>query len=98
MLSADIKYEHKSESSLIDPVGEAPAAPRVAVSVARVDEAVLEGSADIVGGQTRDRGHHVSRELADLEGPFVLTSPPVVLRPGGENLRMKQDRNRKAKA
>lgn len=60
----------------------------------RVDEAVLERSADIVSRQTCDRRHHVSGELADLESPFVLTSPPVVLRPDGENLSMKQDRKK----
>lgn len=85
----------KNGSLLINSVGEAPAVPGVAVSVPRVDEAVLEWSADIVSRQTCDRGHHVSGELADLESAFVLTSPPVVLRPDGENLRMKQDQNKK---
>lgn len=72
-----------SWSSLVDSVGEAPAAPGVAVSVSRVDEAVLERSADVVSRQARHRGHHVPGELADLQGPFVLATPPVVLRPEG---------------
>lgn len=84
----------KNGSSLINSVGEAPAVPGVAVSVPRVDEAVLEWSADIVSRQTCDRGHHVSGELADLESAFVLTSPPVVLRPNAESLRVKRDQNK----
>lgn len=70
--------------SLVDPVGEAPAAPRVAVSMPRVDEAVLEWSADVVSRQTCHRRHHVPGELAHLQGALVLTPPPVVLCPEGE--------------
>lgn len=90
--------KNKKQPSLVNSVGEAPAAPGVAVSVPRVDEAVLEWSADIVSRQTCDRRHHVSGELADLESAFVLTSPPVVLRPDGENLRLKQDRKQRGES
>lgn len=64
---------------LVDPVGEAPAALGVGVSVSRVDEAVLERPTDVVSRQTRDRRHHISGELSHLQRALVLTPPPVVL-------------------
>ena len=69
---------------LIDPVREAPAAARVAVSVSGVDEAVLEWPADIMSRQTCHWCHHISGERPHLESALVLTSPPVVLRPEGQ--------------
>lgn len=54
---------------------------RVRVSVSSVDEGVFERAADVLGGQTGHRRHHVTRKLADTQRPPVLTSPPVVLRP-----------------
>lgn len=71
----------RATSLLVDPVGEAPAAVGVGVSVSRVDEAVLERPADVVSRQTGDRRHHVSGELSQLQRALVLTSPPVVLGP-----------------
>lgn len=71
----------RSCSLLVNPVREAPAAMRVGVSVSCVDEAVLQRTADVMSWQTCDRCHHVPGELSNLQGPFVLTSPPVVLRP-----------------
>lgn len=58
-----------------------PAPVRVRVSVPSVDERVFERSADVVGRQTGDRRHHVTRKLPDPQRAPVLTSPPVVLCP-----------------
>lgn len=69
----------------------APAAVRVRVPVARVDERVLERSADVLGRQTGHRRHHVSRELAHAQRAPVLASPPVVLRPDEQNQTPGQD-------
>jgi hypothetical protein len=48
--------------------------------MACVDEAVFEGSADVMGRQACNRGHHVPGELAQLQRALVLAPPPVVLR------------------
>lgn len=64
---------------LINLVRGAPTSVWVCVSMACVDETVLERSADVVSRQTSHRGHHIPRELSHLQGLSVLTSPPVVL-------------------
>ena len=62
-----------------------PAPVGVCVPVSSVNERVLERPADVVGGQTSDRRHHVTRELSDTQRSSVLTPPPVMLR--SENTR-----------
>lgn len=64
---------------LIDLVRGTPATVWVCVSMACVDETVLERSADVMSRQTGHRGHHVPRELSYLQGLSVLTPPPIVL-------------------
>ena len=68
---------------LVDAVGEAPATAGVVVAVARVDEAVLQRAADVLGRQAGHRRHHLPGEQAQLQGPLVLAPPPEVLSPGG---------------
>ena len=56
-----------------------PLIPRP-ISMARVYEAVLEGTADILRTNPPLWVHHVTWELSNLTCPFVLSSPPEVLR------------------
>lgn len=67
--------------SLIDLVGETPAVAGITVAMPRVNEAILQGLADVLGRQARHGGHHVSREGPHTQRPCVLPAPPVILSP-----------------
>lgn len=51
----------------------------------RVDEAVLQGLADVLGRQAGHGGHHVAREGSHTQRPRVLATPPVVLGPARQS-------------
>lgn len=67
--------------SLVDLVREAPAVAGVAVAMPRVDEAILQRLADVLGRKASHGGHHVAREGPYAQRPRVLPTPPVVLCP-----------------
>ncbi len=65
-----------------------PAPVRVRVSMSSVDERVFERAAYVLGGQTGDRRHHVTRKLTDTQRLPVLTTPPIMLCPENTHIEL----------
>lgn len=70
-----------AQYSLVDLVGKAPAVTGVTVTMPCVDEAILQGLADVLGRQASHGSHHIAREGPHTQRPRVLPTPPVILSP-----------------